>query len=203
MEFGSANYSSTISENDANDLSYSRNTYGEKEHQDMNESQNSSNSRNVMTNGSNMGYDSYNSFNFESRVADYGKKTNTIYRTEEFNSANSQVGPSYIPPSKNNYVPPVQKRVSEYTKDDYPSNPTEENQSYHFSNKKEFISNVSNSSNVSNTSFSEYEFQTTNKDFEKSNLGNNKVSYDQQNTVEYNSAYDSNNNYFMSGMDPK
>jgi hypothetical protein len=164
----------------------------------MNESQNSeNNSKNVMTNGSNLEYDSYNSFNFESRVADYGKKTNTIYRTDEFNSANSQAGPSYVPPTKNNYIPPVQKRVSEYTKDDYPSNPTEENQSYHFSNKKEFVSNISNSS------FSDYEYSTTNKDFEKSNLGNNKVTYDQQNTIEYNSVYDSNSNYFMSGMDPK
>jgi hypothetical protein len=113
----------------------------------------------------------------------------------------------YLPPSKaNNYIPPKQKRVSEYTKDDYPSNPTEENQSYHFQNtcnNKEFVSASPNNS------FSEYDFQTKDKDMEtnKNNLDNvnniNKMQCNAQETIDYNSAYDSNNKYFMSGFDPK
>ncbi len=219
LEFGSANYSSTISENDPNDISYSRhNSYhysnAEKEPNEMNESQYSEylmnknnfeiatidNNTNDQNSNNMVEYEeeTYNSFNFESRVADYGKKSNLIYKSDEFGSqiSNSTERGGYVPPNKiSGYIPPKKKVTAEYTKDDFPSNNTDDEDQYQFKNKnKEF---------VSNSSFSDYEGMSQVGEIQNSNM-KNKVNVNKQETIDYNSGYDDGHPYyFMTGIDPK
>jgi hypothetical protein len=140
---------------------------------------------------------SYNSFKFESRVADYGNKAPTILKTEEFNSAQSYISDKgYIPPSKNTgYIPPQPKKNIQYEKDEYPSAATEEAEKYKVKN----TTNSNNMDYISDNSFDDYDYETYNKE-----KNNNKVGvYKQEGTVTFTTEYDNNSNYYEYECDPK
>jgi hypothetical protein len=198
----------------------------------MNESQYSVDNKGANENNMEYDADTYNSFNFESRVADYGKKTSTILKTDEFGSANSNATGRgrYIQPKNYvgypGYVPPVNKNII-YTKDEYPSGT---NESYDTNNKNNGFRNGIkggypsynyNGGNFgTNGSFSDYDGDSQNGlsgqnlqsgknnlndtgiEFGKKSSG--KIAFNKQETIDYNSVYDDHSNYFSGGgMDPK
>ena len=197
LDFGTV--SSTVSDNDIQEMSYSRHgsyNYSNQVKEDMDDSQYSEYTapRNQTIEHNDYDADSYNSFNFESRIADYGKKKNTILKTEDYSSVSSMsgtmTGKIY---QAQGFIPTKSRKVIEYTKDDYPSEKTDGDQ-------KEFKDN--NPDFVTNSSFSDYDYDTGNMRNTKG-ASHNIVNFNKQDTIDYNSAFDSKCNYFISGVDPK
>jgi len=116
--------------------------------------------------------------------------------TEEFSSGNSRSGSDYVPPSRTTgYVPP--KKTVEYTKDDFPSNVSDQSGQYQMQSNlnKDFITNGS--------SFTDYDYESQIRQMNERD--NRRNSFKQQDTYDFNSVsvYESNNNYYMGGIDPK
>jgi hypothetical protein len=112
----SSNFSSNISENEQLDRSMSVQSddninYDSHLNNEINERLTKENIDNV-----NSTYGSYNSNRFTSRVADYGKKNNPVFKYEDWESSNSSVhnGPIKI----NEYIAP---KMPSIMKDDYVS----------------------------------------------------------------------------------
>lgn len=197
LDFGTV--SSTVSENDPQDMSYSKhNSYHYSNQQgrdEMNESQYSEYTapRNQGTIEHNdYDADSYNSFNFESRIADYGKKKNTILKTEDYGTVSSMAGTgTALPYRPQGFIPTKSRKIFEYTKDDYPSEATDSDQ--------RDLKNAENKYFVSNNSYSDYDYESGNipQTVNEIRPGQNNID------IDYNSVFDSNSNYFISGVDPK
>jgi hypothetical protein len=205
LEFGTGYYSSTISEN--NDLSNSKNNslnYSNAEELNesvystrkvLHKSNSNANEINMVENYQLVEPDdeNYNSFKFESKVADYSKK-NILIRSEEFGTqaSNATGKGGYIPPKNTKNVSATKKILSEYERDDELSEKDYENDDFKL--HRHFISN--------DESFSDYKYSDYYKSQNKESK-NNKVVLNKQNTIDYNSGYESNPDYFMNRVDPK
>jgi hypothetical protein len=183
LDFESANYSSTISENDHE---YSKQfSVIHEETPNLNESRVSDNKS--LREFRSYEADSYNSFNFESRVANYGKKSAVVLQ-EDYNSANSYMSNTGFTPQA--YVAPIKKNV-EYSPEDYPSNATDQND---YRNRKNADENGYSDFESNN----HYSNQLNNLSITKNKKEPAVLNPDMENSV-----YDSNSHYYMSEVDPK
>lgn len=172
-----------MSDNDPNESTYNKLNHYTNESQ-LSDYRNHKNDGDISDRASD--YDSYTSnFNFGSRVQNY--KAKKAAKIDDFCSASSNAYDSQI----NDYIPP--KNKIDYTKEEYPSENKEEHETYVPKNyTPEFTSNTSDL------------YYQSNPWVNQVNVNNNsKILINKQETIDYNSVYDSAQNYFSRGADPK
>lgn len=132
-------------------------------------------------------YDSYNSYNFESRIANYAKKQISVLKKDDSSSSlfdNCENKQYIIPKSK-----------VEYTKDEYPSNTLSTEKEGEAKYTPEFSTN------------NDYEYESYTREIKNNNNNNvyNKGYGINVNDFEYNSVDDHKTDakYFASEIDPK